>query len=862
MTEICFIEARPRNAVTGEEVVVRLAGGGSDTPYHRADEHYRAGIVEMPRFRAAFGFDDDGWTGGTVPTSGVLGFMPGDTSLVASLSELYWRDAAITLDAGDERAPLVRRLTGAVADIANNEGQLALTLVDPSKLLDKPVLGTGFDGSGGLEGPAEAAGRVKRRSLGLVFNVQGDLLDKANNIFEFGDPARQFAEFLEVRDKGRAGPLVELDWQGSIEATFAALQAVDVPQGGCVAAPSIACVKWWTVPAGPLTADIQGEIAGGYADTPVAIAARLLAAVDGPVIDGLAAADALRPATSGIHIATSTDTVAEVLDRLLLGCSLYWVLQSVGTIRIGEWAWTAPVAAFQAVFIGRERQLPPIKSRQVGYHRNHRVHQASEISVAAPSALVVQPFAPSASASFPGQTWQADDGRYWNRRADNHISVGGRRIMVGGKLATITWTPNASQPVRTIAEAAAAAAAQASEAYAAANEAIDGLIGLADDGILSINEKITKLVPEAARLDLKWTALSASAAALGVDSAAAAAARAAWLALLGGLTPAWNDTDAPTPVVRSAYDAARDGYDGQLEQLDKAIKAEAAKRASWADVTGAGKPEDNADVTANSQVTVIPPSPSTITIARTWDAQIKAGQLPITLAAMVMRGDADISKTNDVGYALAATGGLNGQASVDNTNGSSEKGFITLPDTITAPGTAALTVTVGAASFGPFAIELKMADDPPPAANSVGGGTDSSLAAVASSSFVVMTGTHSGDVSLDVAIGGPGDTLRLGVSTTYTLSTTSAAVATLQCVGQYSLDGSTWTDMGSAVTGDPATVEIINGKPLREAGWLSADWSVTGLAAGTYKVRLMGRRIGGAVGTLNPLDGRAISSKS
>lgn len=382
MSEICFIDVKPRIIATGAETTVRLAGGGTDTPYYRNEQHYRAGVVEMPRFKAAFGFDDNGWTGGTVPTSGTLGFMSGDTSLIATLAAYYWRDAAITIDAGKEDGPLARRLTGMVAGISSNEGQIALTLADPSKTLDKPILGTGFTGEGGIEGPAEAAGRDKRRSLGLVFDIEGRLLDKVHNIFEFGDPARKLAAFLDVRDKGRTGPMVVVAWAGSIAATLTALQAAAAPQGGCAAAPSIACVKWWTNPAGPLTADVQGEIAGGYADTAVSIAARLLAMVDGPTIIDEAAADALRPATCGIHIASASDTIAQALDRLLLPSSLHWVLQPDGTIRIGEWAWTAPVVSLQAEFIGRERQLPPVKSRKLGYRRNHRPHQASEISAA------------------------------------------------------------------------------------------------------------------------------------------------------------------------------------------------------------------------------------------------------------------------------------------------------------------------------------------------------------------------------------------------------------------------------------------------------------------------------------------------
>lgn len=388
-SEICFIEARPRVIATGAESVVRLAGGGTETAYYRGGEHYRAGVVAMPRFRAAFGFDDNGWTGGTVPTNGELGFMPGDTTLIETLSALYWRDASILIDAGDELGALARRLTGTIAGVANNEGQLAFAITDPGKLLDKPILGTGFAGTGGIEGPAEAAGREKRRSWGQLFNIPGRLLDKVNNIYEFGDPSKPWQAFDALRDMGRAGTITVLAWQGSIAATFAALQAAAAPAGGGVVAPSIACAKWWTQPAGPLTADIRGETAGGYADTAVAIAARMLTAVAGPAIDDQAAADALRTATVGLHIASTSDTVAQAIDRLFLGVSLFWVLQPDGTIRVGEWAWKAPVASFEAQFIGRERQLPPVKSRKLGYRRNHQIHQASEISVAILDAVKV-----------------------------------------------------------------------------------------------------------------------------------------------------------------------------------------------------------------------------------------------------------------------------------------------------------------------------------------------------------------------------------------------------------------------------------------------------------------------------------------
>ncbi|QCI92320.1 phage tail protein [Novosphingobium sp. EMRT-2] len=136
--------------------------------------------------------------------------------------------------------------------------------------------------------------------------------------------------------------------------------------------------------------------------------------------------------------------------------------------------------------------------------------------------------------------------------------------------------------------------ASADEAYGAAHDAITKVAGLANDGIISINEKITKLIPESARLADKWASLSATAASLSVSSSAAASARASWLGMLAALAPAWNDITQDSPVVRATYDGARDAYGAALYDLAQAIDAKAATLAQWAGIGGWGKPQDNA----------------------------------------------------------------------------------------------------------------------------------------------------------------------------------------------------------------------------------------------------------------------------
>jgi len=197
------------------------------------------------------------------------------------------------------------------------------------------------------------------------------------------------------------------------------------------------------------------------------------------------------------------------------------------------------------------------------------------------------PAMPSIAESNPGDTWIAADGTFYDRVNEGGILLGGFAVTLGGFRPRIAWTLASNQVLRD-------ALALADVAYTNANDAIDQLIGLADDGLLSRNEKITKLVPEAARLEDKWTSLSAIAASLSVSTTTASAARTAWLAFLAGLSPAWNDTAQDTAVSRSTFDAARDTYDAALYELDRAIKDKAATVATWAGVSGSGKPEDNA----------------------------------------------------------------------------------------------------------------------------------------------------------------------------------------------------------------------------------------------------------------------------
>jgi hypothetical protein len=381
---IILVEAWPRRIADGVAEPVRLAGGGSAKPYRYNNQRWLAGIAALPTIIAGLSFDGDNLGAGAIPQALEFSWASTRASDLTNLASGYlWPDAAVTIRVGPEGAlpPVV--LTGKVVDASSADGQLRIVLADPAAALRLPVLTERFAGTDGLEGPEEWKGRIKRRAWGRVWNVEGEPINPANNIYCFADPRRPIASIDTVRDSGApAAALTSIAWQGTADATWAALLAAVAPQGGGVVAPSIACVKWWTEPAGTLTADLRGEISTGYVETAPEIAARLVETRNGPpfVAGAIVAAKALRPAPCGVLVERDTETVAAVLDTLLGGVSLIWRLDAAGSIDFRTWAWGAPVASVRSHQITRRNTFKPVKSRKIGYRANQTMMSRGDIA--------------------------------------------------------------------------------------------------------------------------------------------------------------------------------------------------------------------------------------------------------------------------------------------------------------------------------------------------------------------------------------------------------------------------------------------------------------------------------------------------
>ena len=406
--QVILVEAQPARAADGIAETIRLAGGGALAPYtYSGQTDWRSGVVGLPTLIASLEYEGGEFPAGSVPAAAAIEWAPSNKALLSATASYVWADAPITVRIGSEGAALPPvRISGKVLDAKASGGKLTIALADPATSLKKPLLTARFAGTGGLEGPAEWDGQIRRRVWGRIWNLSGDPLDAANNIYCYADPLRPLQAFDAVRDKGApAAALTTLAWQGSAAATFAALQAATVPAGGGVACPSIACVKWWTQPAGELCADLRGEVGSGYVETTAGIAQLLVEAIGGPAFTAgsVSAASAARPAPVGWVAKDDTSTVAAMLDELLGNSSLLWLLDDNGAITIREWAWGASVASATSQDVSREQVLRPLATRKLGYKRNETPMQRGDLAAIVLSSEVAYLDGTSIEALKPAQ---------------------------------------------------------------------------------------------------------------------------------------------------------------------------------------------------------------------------------------------------------------------------------------------------------------------------------------------------------------------------------------------------------------------------------------------------------------------------
>lgn len=176
--------------------------------------------------------------------------------------------------------------------------------------------------------------------------------------------------------------------------------------------------------------------------------------------------------------------------------------------------------------------------------------------------------------------------------------------------------------------------------------ALDTIEALGDDGVLTANEKITKLIPADGELDAAWELLDDQAAlATGFDPvaearAAASSARGAWIIYRNALSPAWNNTSLDTAVVRGTFNGKLADYRYGIDLLAEALRQYAGAQAG----------------------VVVSAQPEALTIAATAAGVPHAGQLPRTIENLATQSGEPVAIT---GVAIVSASGCTATVSGD-----------------------------------------------------------------------------------------------------------------------------------------------------------------------------------------------------
>ena len=276
----------------------------------------------------------------------------------------------------------------------NVKGQrLAVDLRDNGYLLSVPAQPHQYLGTGGIEGTEDAIGKTKPRAFGYVLNVSPPLVLPAKLLYQINDGSVQ--ELSAVYDRGV--PLT----RGTNYATSTLLLAASVPLNTYAMCLSEGFFRLGSNPQGTVTADVEGDTAGGvFVKDVTSIVRRIVttAAINDPADLYLPAFNQValqQPSDIGFWLDSgNTSTVGDVIARLMRSVGGYWAFRRNGKFEIGIITSPSgpPVAEFDTTNIREDSldrdnlpdSLEPVPWRyRVGYAKNWTVQTDLADSVSA-----------------------------------------------------------------------------------------------------------------------------------------------------------------------------------------------------------------------------------------------------------------------------------------------------------------------------------------------------------------------------------------------------------------------------------------------------------------------------------------------
>jgi hypothetical protein len=268
------------------------------------------------------------------------------------------------------------------------ESVLDVPLRDASYWIERPLQTETYAGTGGLEGPADLAGKLKPKTRGgsssyPVRNVTPVLVDPVALIYQYTDGPGTVVALYEGGD-------AQIPFAGNVSDLYSGV----TPAGQYRTDNSRGLVQLGTRPVRPVTVDVTGAFVVAGAQSTAAAVARYLLAEDmvlpAEFLDttSFAALDAAYPWTAGWHWADATDGAAAAgLLLASLGARLVPTrdgrLRAValralpaGTTPVARLT-TAEIVSLRPRALGAPLDPPPYRWR-VGYQHAHTV-QTSDL---------------------------------------------------------------------------------------------------------------------------------------------------------------------------------------------------------------------------------------------------------------------------------------------------------------------------------------------------------------------------------------------------------------------------------------------------------------------------------------------------
>ena len=344
-------------------------------------------------------FSNRGGVGGTgVPTFGRTTVKIGDGDHDA-VTAMNWDGRPVTIYLGAQSfafEDFQAIFKGTAQEVLWNESELSITLRDGSARLDVPIQQMLYAGTGGLEGGEDLKNQPKPLAYGSPRNISPVLVDRTNLIYQFHE--RQAQGVTAVYDRGVALTKAGAGLNDITQLGLASIYDWTPIAGQFITDLSRGLIRVAAEPDGTLTADVQGDAVGSFAQTTGAIVRRILSSKAG-LIDpddlepsAFQQLDLANSAPISYYVRDGGSTVVNVINELMPPIGGFWRFTWQGTFTVGVLAFQTPVLTLQDDHhlqeYARVETDVPLWRVKIGYAKSWTVQSQEDLDKSsAPAAI-------------------------------------------------------------------------------------------------------------------------------------------------------------------------------------------------------------------------------------------------------------------------------------------------------------------------------------------------------------------------------------------------------------------------------------------------------------------------------------------